>query len=350
VTRKNRSITFIEEEAAMRQGMSVTLGRSGMKVSTLGMGCWAIGGQDGGDLPSGYGPVDDAESIRAIHRALELGVTFFDTAAVYGCGHSECILGQALGKQRHNVIIATKFGAQFNEETRIVTGGFDPSPKSIRKACEDSLRRLQTDYIDLYQFHENHYDLELAPGVRETLEQLVAEGKIRFYGWSTDDPERARLFAQGSHCTAIQHTLNVLNDNPDMLAVCEEYHLASINRGPLSMGLLTGKHTPREAFGQQDIRGSQLSWNPFNNERRAGLLQQLEKVRGILTSDGRTLAQGALAWIWARSEDTIPIPGFKTIEQVEENVGATRFGPLSPAQMQQIEALLNRTGEETRKQ
>lgn len=329
----------------MHQEMTRTLGRSGIKVSAVGMGCWAIGGQDGGDLPSGYGSVDDEESIRAIHRALERGVTLFDTAAVYGCGHSERILGQALGKQRQNVIIATKFGAQFDEATRRVTGGFDPSPTYIRQSCEASLRRLQTDYIDLYQFHENHYDLERALEVREILEQLVAEGKIRFYGWSTDDPERARMFAQGPHCTAIQHNLNILADKPEMLAVCEENDLASINRGPLAMGLLTGKYTSRDHFGQQDIRSSQFSWNPFNNERFPGLLQQLEKVRDILTSNGRTLAQGALAWIWARSERTIPIPGFKTVEQVEENVGAMNFGPLSQSQMDVIEALLSRTDE-----
>ncbi|GHO47219.1 aldo/keto reductase [Ktedonospora formicarum] len=329
----------------MSQGMTRTLGRSGIKVNALGMGCWAIGGQDGGNLPSGYGPVDDVESIRAIHRALELGVTFFDTAAVYGCGHSEHILGQALGKQRQNVTIATKFGAQFNEATRIVTGGFECSPTYIRQACEASLRRLQTDYIDLYQFHENHYDLEHAFEVREILEQLVAEGKIRFYGWSTDDPERARLFALGPHCTAIQHTLNIFADTPDMLAICEEYHLASINRGPLAMGLLSGKYTSRDQIGQQDIRFSQLPWNPFNNERLPGLLRKLEKVRRILTDDGRTLAQGALAWIWARSEHTVPIPGFKTVAQVEENVGAMRFGPLSPTQVDLIEALLNRADE-----
>lgn len=325
----------------MRQGVRRILGRSGIAVSALGMGCWAIGGQVNGERPRGYGPVDDAQSIRAIHHALERGVTFFDTAAVYGCGHSERILGQALGKQRQNVTIATKFGAQFDEATRIVTGGFDCSPTSIRQACEASLRRLQTDYIDLYQFHENHYDLERAFEVREILEQLVAEGKIRFYGWSTDDPERARLFALGPHCTAIQHTLNVFADTPDMLAICEEYHLASINRGPLAMGLLSGKYTSRDQIGQHDIRSTQLSWNVFNNERLPGLLRKLEKVRSILTDDGRTLAQGALAWIWTRSEHTIPIPGFKTVAQVEENVGAMQFGPLSTAQVDLIEALLN---------
>lgn len=323
--------------------MRRTLGRSGIEVSALGIGGWAMGGQDGGDHPSGYGNVDDAESIRGIQRALERGINFFDTAALYGCGHSERILGQTLGTQRQQVIIATKVGADFDETRRIVTGGFQNSYKYIRQACEDSLRRLQTDYIDLYQFHENHYDIDLAVEVRESMEQLVTEGKIRFYGWSTDDPERARLFAQGPHCTAIQHTLNVFEDNPAILAVCEEHNLASIIRGPLAMGLLTGKYHSRDQLGSHDIRSTQLPWNYFNSERLPGYLQQLENVRAILTEDGRTPAQGALGWLWTRSKRTIPIPGFKTVAQVNENIDATRSGPLNQTQMNQIETLLDRS-------
>ena len=326
----------------MSTTLTRTLGRSGIEVSALGLGCWAIGGPFWGapDLPIGYGLVDDSESIRAIHRALDLGVTLFDTADVYGAGHSERILGQALGQQRKNVLIATKFGNQFDEETRMITGGLDDPQSHVRRACEASLRRLQTDYIDLYQLHMGDYDLEGAAEIREILEQLVSEGKIRFYGWSTDDPERARLFAQGAHCVAIQHTLNVFEDSPAILAICEDENLASLNRGPLSMGLLTGKYTTRDQVGEQDIRLSSLPWNPFNAERMPVHLHQLDKVRQILTSNGRTLAQGALGWIWARSGRTIPIPGFKTVQQVEENVAATRFGPLTQQQMTEIEQLL----------
>ncbi|GHO56816.1 aldo/keto reductase [Ktedonobacter robiniae] len=325
----------------MSAEMTRTLGRSGIEVSALGMGCWAIGGPFwAGDLALGYGKVDDAESIRAIQRALDLGVTLFDTAGVYGCGHSERILGQALGKRRANVLIATKVGDQFDEETRRITGGLDDPRSGVRRVCEESLRRLQTDYIDLYQLHFNDYDLERAVEVREEMEQLVAEGKIRYYGWSTDDPERASLFAQGPHCTAIQHTLNVFEDNPAILAVCEEHNLASINRGPLAMGVLTGKYTSREQIGQEDIRLSDFSWNYLNSERLPGLLQRLDQVREVLTSDGRTLAQGALGWLWARSGHTIPIPGFKTVKQVEENAAAMQYGPLNQEQMRQIDELL----------
>src|SRR5262249_9761620 len=149
------------------------LGRSGLQVSAMGLGCWAIGGPFWfGASPSGWGEVDDAESIRAIHRGLELGITFFDTSDVYGAGHSEHILGQALAGRRSQVVIATKFANTFDETTRQATG-VDTSPAYIRRACEASLRRLRTDYIDLYQFHRSEHDLEEAAPIPGILEDLV---------------------------------------------------------------------------------------------------------------------------------------------------------------------------------
>jgi aryl-alcohol dehydrogenase-like predicted oxidoreductase len=309
------------------------------------MGCWAIGGLVWrGETPVGWGKVDDAESIRAIQRALDLGVTFFDTADAYGAGHSERVLGKALGDRRKDVVIATKFSNVFDEETRQLTGA-DQSPEYIRQACEASLRRLGTDVIDLYQFHNGGYDPELALEVRETLEELVREGKIRAYGWSTDSPERARVFAEGPGSTAVQHQLNVLEDNPDMIGLCETLDLASINRGPLAMGLLTGKYSSGAQPGIDDVRGQRApDWMRYFVGGRANpeWLAKMEAIREVLTSGGRSLAQGALAWIWGRSEKTIPIPGFKTVAQVEENAGAMRYGPLTAAQMAEIEALLGR--------
>lgn len=314
------------------------LGPSGLKVSALGLGCWAIGGPFWrGDQPVGWGQVDDQESIRALERALELGVTFFDTADVYGCGHSERLLGRVLAGRRESVVLATKFGNRFDQQTRKITGR-DASPEAIRRACEASLRRLQTDYIDLYQFHLGDYELEQASLVRDTLEALVGEEVIRAYGWSTDNPERARLFAEGPNCVAIQHRLNIFEGNHQVLAICEAANLASINRSPLAMGLLTGKFSPETRLPQDDVRyGS--NWN-FKAGPIAGRLKTLDCLRDILTADGRTLAQAALGWLWARSERTIPIPGFKTVEQVEENVAALQFGPLSHDQMTQIDQLL----------
>ncbi len=315
------------------------LGRSNIEVSALGMGCWAIGGPAWrGERPVGWGEIDDAESIRAIHRALELGVTFFDTADVYGCGHSERVLGRALAGVRDQVVIATKFGNVFDEQTRQISGS-DAGPDHIRRACDASLRRLNTDHIDLYQFHIGDYDPEQAGAVRDVLEELTAAGKIRSYGWSTDDPDRARIFAEGPNCTAIQQRLNLFEGNQETLALCEERNLASVNRGPLAMGLLTGKFTADSTLPAADVRHD---WN-LKEGKMAERLADLETLRASLTADGRSLPQAALGWIWARSPQTIPIPGFKTVKQVEENVAAARFGPLADDQMQQVVAAIARS-------
>lgn len=144
--------------------------------------------------------MDDTESIRAIQRAVDLGVNFFDTADAYGCGHSEEILDQALDGHRDEVVIATKFGGVFDEKTKDWLGHSHPngivSPEYIRKACESSLQRLKTDYIDLYQFHWLDYNPDLASNLLPVLDDLVKENKIRYYGWSTPDPKRAHVFAE----------------------------------------------------------------------------------------------------------------------------------------------------------
>jgi aryl-alcohol dehydrogenase-like predicted oxidoreductase len=282
----------------------------------------------------GWGDVDDDQSIRALHRALDLGITFFDTSDVYGCGHSERILGKTFAGMRDEVVIATKFGNQFDENTRQITG-FSGDPDFIRNACDASLRRLQTDYIDLYQFHIGDYDLARAEDVLETLERLVDVGKIRWYGWSTDEPERADFFTQGKHYVAVQQRLNLFEGNTETLSVCEEYGLASINRSPLAKGLLTGKFSADSALPQNDVRHS---WD-FRRGEQARQLRTVERLREVLTEDGRTLTQAALGWLWARSQVTIPIPGFKNAEQVTENVGALKYGPLRADQMEEVAEL-----------
>jgi len=321
------------------------LGRSGIEISALGMGCWAIGGPwSDGQAPLGWGEVNDDESISAIHAALDLGVDFFDTANVYGAGHSERVLGRALAGHRTEVVIATKFNAVFDEATRQATG-VDTSPDGIRRALDDSLRRLGTDYIDLYQFHDNGFPAEKAVPVRQTLEDLVASRKIRYYGWSTDFEDRAEVFARGPNCTAIQLQINVLDDNPAVIALCEKHDLAAINRGPLAMGLLTDKYTAETRASSDDVRGEKSpDWMKYFKGGRPDpeWLARRDAIREILSSSGRTVAQGSLAWLWARSPKTIPIPGFRTVKQVEENAGAMEFGPLTPEQMQEIEGILER--------
>jgi aryl-alcohol dehydrogenase-like predicted oxidoreductase len=333
----------------MATTQSRTLGKSGIRVSAMGLGCWAVGGPWlFGTGAAGWSQVDDTESLRAIQRALDLGVNFFDTAANYGAGHSERLLARAFKGRRGQVVIATKFGYHVDEAAKVVTGypavaGDADVAAHLRQNLEDSLRRLETDWIDVYQLHVGDLGIPRALEVREILEDLVTEGKIRTYGWSTDRTDAIRAFSSAPHCGVIQQQLSVLDGNLELLALCEERGLASINRGPLGMGLLTGKFSPESTFAQDDVRAV-AQWHPGFKDGKPtqDWLQKLEAVRAVLTSGGRSLAQGALAWIWARSPVTVPIPGFKTLTQVEENCKALEFGPLSPAQMQEIDRVLGR--------
>jgi aryl-alcohol dehydrogenase-like predicted oxidoreductase len=308
------------------------LGNSGIQVSALGLGCWAIGGD-------AWGKVDDNESIRAIHRGIELGVNFVDTADVYGKGHSEEVLAKALEGQRDQIVIATKFGYGFPK------GEKGPTEANIRYSLEGSLKRLNTDYIDLYQLHINDYDPNKAAPVRDILEKLVTEGKIRTYGWSTDFPAGIPIFAEGAYCVAVQKELNVVDDAPEVIALCEKLNLAILNRGPLAMGLLTGKYPAGTTMPNDDVRGVKApSWMKYFKDGKPNPEWQdkVTAVREILVSGGRTLAQGALAWLWGRSALTLPIPGFKTVAQVEDNCGALEKGPLTPDQMNEIASILGR--------
>lgn len=315
------------------------LGRSGIQVSPVGFGAWAIGGpafRDGN--PIGWGEVDDDESVAAIHAALDAGITFFDTANVYGAGHSERVLGRALAGRWDEVVIATKFGNLFDEARREATGR-DASPDSVRAQCDASLSRLGVDRIDLYQFHIGDYDPEQAEEVVGVLEELVDAGKIRTFGWSTDDPERAKVFARSQHCSAIQLHANVVDDNPAMVELIESVGLAGINRGPLAMGTLTGKFNRETTFAADDVR------QRFDFSGKEGrVLDALERIRDVLSSGGRTLAQGSLAWLLARTQAFIPIPGIRTVAQAQDNAGAIAHGPLTQAEMSEIDEALTELG------
>jgi len=322
-----------------------TLGCSGIEASAMGLGCYAIGGElfapDGSS--AAYGKVDDQESVKALHTAFDMGVDFLDTADVYGCGRSEEVVGKAIQGRRDQVVIATKFGIMFDPATKTMIGKSDIAPDFIRQACEASLARLNTDYIDLYQLHIRGIDnAEAAAHARDTLEELVAAGKIRAYGWSTEFVDEAAIFSEGENCTAIQHELNVMKGNEALLAFCEQKHLASVNRTCLGGGLLSGKFNKDTTFSKDDTRSSAFAGFFEDGKPVPEFLDKLAAIRQVLTSGGRTLVQGALCWIWAKSEITIPIPGFKTVEQVKENCGSLDFGPLSPEQMTEIEGLLGR--------
>lgn len=321
------------------------LGKSGIAVSALGFGCWAIGGTFRMfGLSDGWGEVDDGESVRAIHRAVEMGVNFFDTADAYGTGHSEEVLGRAVRGMRDRVVISTKGGFVYDRAKRELVGE-DTSPVYIRRALEASLARLGTDYVDLYHIHngtlpEGHFEPLFAE-----LDRLVEEGKVRTYGWSTFGADNVCAFANGTRGAVIQTKANVFTYDQAVADACEASGLACINNAPLAMGFLSGKFRGETRFPNDDVRSAAHAWTEYfeNGQPKRGFLDKIENIREILTSGGRTAAQGALAWLWAKSGCNIPIPGFKSVRQAEENAAALQFGPLEPMQMAEIESLLNRS-------
>jgi len=312
---------------------------------TFGLGCWAIGGpfhESNGDA-LGWGEVDDAESIAAVRRALELGVRVFDTADVYGAGHSERVLGKALGDRREDVLVVSKFGNVFDEKSKILSGQ-DCSPEHIRSACEASLQRLGTDYLDVLLLHMWDIEDEQVDPAIETLEELVGAGRIRSYGWSTDQPHRIRRIAQAPNCSSVEIALNVLNDSPEIVPMLEELEIVAFIRSPLAMGLLAGRITRDTQLAEDDIRGIGAEWLEWFKHGRptAEFMDRVDAVRTILGEGDRTLVEGALGWLWARSPWAIPIPGFRTVAQVEGNAAARERGPLSADQMARIEVALGR--------
>lgn len=318
------------------------LGRSGIEVSDIAIGTWAIGGPFfAGDMPSGWGAVDDEESVRTIHAALDAGVTLIDTADVYGAGHAERVVGRAVAGRRDRVVVATKWGNVFDEETKQILGA-DSTAAAVRPAAEASLRRLDTDHIDLLQLHLGGLAEAEALDLVPELERLVDDGLIRAYGWSTDEPGSMRAFAAAGRASAVQHTLNVMQDTPEMLALANEADLGELIRGPLAMGLLTDKINADTVIGPDDVRGRTPDWMKWFKDGRPvpAFLEARDSVREVLTEGGRTLAQGALAWILARSPRTIPLAGMRTVPHVRENTAVLQQGPLRPEQMDRIAAIL----------
>ena len=324
--------------------MKRTINKIGKETSALGMGCWAIGGE--WDLfggPAGWGATDDAESIKTIEAAYDNGVRLFDTAATYGAGHSERLLGKALKGKRDNCTIVTKFGFKLIEEDKNVINYGNTMEKAdvvshIKEDCEASLRRLGMDYVDVFLFHIWDYDKKLAQAMVPVLEELVKEGKIKSYGWSTDDPELVRLWTDSGNFSSVMNNYHVAADTPELIELCEKDGIAALNKAPLAMGFLTGKYSIDSTFEKSDVRNAQWAREGFQKP----VTKKIHLLRDVLTSNGRTLAQGALSWIWAKSGITIPTPGMRTVKQAEENARAMSFGPLSISQLAQVEEIMGR--------
>ncbi len=310
---------------------------SNKKLSALGMGCFGIGGpfmrSNGSYLA--YGKVDDIESIKTIHKAIELGINIFDTADIYGVGRSEKVLGEALKGYRDDVIIATKFGSVFEEGNPRTPDKKNTSPEYIRNALKASMKRLQTDFIDVYQLHSSQHDLEDAKDVQTVLEEFVEEGLIGGYGWSTDDPKRIEIFLESQNCNSVQYAMNLTLHNDEMTKICEKNNLIGLIRSPLASGILTGKYNENTKIDSNHL----LSGVDFSQERYVKINSKFQELKRIMEQEGRTLIQGQLGYLLATSETTIPIPGAKTVEQIEENAGALEFGPLSSSAVKEVNEL-----------
>ena len=319
---------------------------TGEAIPALGLGTWAIGGPFfAGDDPVGWGETDDAVSLAAIGEGVAAGIRLFDTAQAYGTGHSEALLGRALARHPE-VRIATKIGIGIDPDARQLLGE-DLEPERLRDAIDASRRRLGRDRIDLVLLHLNSLPVERAEPVFDQLAGLRAAGVIGGFGWSTDFPDRAAAFAGRDGFVAVEHGLNVFFRADALLPVIEAHGLLSINRSPLAMGLLGGRYGPESRLPRQDVRGRSRDWMDYFKDGRVSEshARRLQAVRDVLTSDGRSLVQGALGWIWGRSDRTLPVPGFRTPEQVRDLAGALAKGPLSADQMQEVERLIDREPE-----
>ena len=325
-------------QAAVRR-----LGRTGLLSSAIALGTWPIGGamhRDGHAL--GYSGVDDAESLRALAAAVHHGVTLFDSSDVYGAGHAERLLGRAL-VGHPDVLVATKFGNTFDETTRELTGR-DTSTTGVRTALQASLRRLRRDHVDLYQLHTPDVPPAEVPELIETLEGLVTAGTVRWYGVSTDFPEQLEPFLGGEHLGALQAQCNVLDGPSGSIALGRAHDLALLCRSPLAMGLLGGRHGKDTPLPEDDVRHHQPEWLTWfaGGVPTDESWRRLTDVRDVLTTGGRSLAQGALAWVLATQPTAVPMPGFRTVDQVLDSVGTLAAPPMTPAELGDIAAALGR--------
>ena len=318
------------------------------KIVPLGMGCWPIGGaMFSGDQPLGYTNIGDNESIRTIHAALAAGITLFDTAPAYGAGHAERLLARALNG-RPDALIVTKFGIAIDEDSKQL-GENEVEPTSVLPAIEKSLSRLGRDRIDLLVLHLNSLSVPEAEAVFDEVEKARQSGKVGYYGWSTDFSKSAAAIADRTAFVAVEHAMNVLLDAPRMQDVVRKNGLTALIRSPLGMGLLTGKYREGDVMRTDDIRATANPKTDYfvNGQANPDFLAKLDAVAELLTTDGRSLVQGAIGWLWAIDDANLPVPGARTVEQIEGIAGALSFGALPDAIVEQIETLIDREPDDT---
>jgi aryl-alcohol dehydrogenase-like predicted oxidoreductase len=293
------------------------LGNTGLTVSDIGFGGWAIGGPaDAAGTPLGWSRTSDDESLAAIRRARELGVTFFDTADSYGFGRSESLLGIVLSRRRNDVVIATKVGVTRDAEGKVRK---DFSRTHIQHAVDGSLKRLRTDYIDLYQLHNPTLDELRRDDIHEAMDRLQEAGKIRFWGVSVTTPEEGLEIISRGWGYALQVLYNVLNQAPakELFPLAKQKGYGIIARVPLASGLLSGKFRPDSTFPADDVRQNFLT-----PKRLEEVIPRVDEVKSIIGGTARALAEGALRFVLAEDCVSTTIPGMRNIRQVEMNVAA----------------------------
>ncbi len=294
------------------------LGKTGLKTSEVGFGAWAIGGNNFGNS---YGPTDDTASLASIKTAIDIGCNFFDTADVYGHGHSEELLGKGLEGNRDNVIIATKVGGDFYHQPPSLNFRPEYLEFALRKSCE----RLRTRYVDLYQLHTPPSQVLKTPEIFKTLERFRRDGFVRHYGVSIHNPQDGIEAIRTGYPQTIQVVFNILRQDAKnkLFKESSDRQVGLIAREPLSNGFLAGKHTDAdEHFPIGDIR------HQFPKQYVLNLIQAVEKLR-FLERRERSMAQASIRFVLDHKEIAVTIPGAKTSKQTEENMSASTLSPLT---------------------